>query len=163
MAVNASMPKAVANGIEELRALQDQVVGPSGWREVTQEMVNQFAELTGDDQWIHVDVERARRESPYGTTIAHGNLTLSLIDGLRRDLSEWWGFKLGVNYGWNKVRFPAPVVVGAKLRCYAQIVEVSDVGGGWHQVVTRFTVEVDGGEKPVCVADSVGRVLVDAG
>jgi len=163
MAVNASMPKAVANGIEELRALQDQVVGPSGWREVTQEMVNQFAELTGDDQWIHVDVERARRESPYGTTIAHGNLTLSLIDGLRRDLSEWSGFKLGVNYGWNKVRFPAPVLVGARVRCYAQIVEVTEVGGGWHQVVTRFTVEVDGGEKPVCVTDSVGRVLVDAG
>ncbi len=160
MAVNASMPKAVANGIEELRALQDQVVGPSDWREVTQEMANQFAALTGDDQWIHVDVERARRESPYGTTIAHGNLTLSLIDGLRRDLSEWSGFKLGVNYGWNKVRFPAPVVVGAKLRCYAQIVEVSEVGGGWHQVVTRFTVELDRGEKPVCVADSVGRVLV---
>lgn len=162
MAVNASMPKAVANGIKELRALQDQVVGPSEWREVTQEMVNRFAELTGDDQWIHVDVERARRESPYGTTIAHGNLTLSLIDGLRRDLSEWSGFKLGVNYGWNKVRFPAPVIVGARVRCYAQIVEVTEVGGGWHQVVTRFTVEVDGGEKPVCVADSVGRVLVDA-
>jgi len=163
MAVNASMPKAVANGIEELRALQDQVVGPSDWREVTQEMVDRFAELTGDDQWIHVDVERARRESPYGTTIAHGNLTLSLIDGLRRDLSEWSGFKLGVNYGWNKVRFPAPVLVGARVRCYAQIVEVTEVGGGWHQVVTRFTVEVDGGEKPVCVADSVGRVLVDVG
>jgi acyl dehydratase len=163
MAVNASMPKAVAHGIEELRALQDQVVGPSEWREVTQEMVDRFAELIGDDQWIHVDVERARRESPYGTTIAHGNLTLSLIDGLRRDLSEWSGFKLGVNYGWNKVRFPAPVLVGARVRCYAQIVEVTDVGGGWHQVVTRFTVEVDGGQKPVCVADSVGRLLVDAG
>jgi acyl dehydratase len=160
MAVNASMPKAVADGIEELRALQDQVVGPSDWREVSQEMVNRFAELTGDDQWIHVDLERAKRESPYGTTIAHGNLTLSLIDGLRRDLSEWSGFKLGVNYGWNKVRFPAPVLVGARVRCYAQIVEVSEVGGGWHQVVTRFTVEADGGEKPVCVADSVGRVLV---
>jgi acyl dehydratase len=160
MAVNASMPKAVADGIDELRALQDQVVGPSDWREVTQEMVNQFAELTGDDQWIHVDVERAQRESPFGTTIAHGNLTLSLIDGMRRDLSEWSGFKLGVNYGWNKVRFPAPVVVGARVRAYAQIVEVSEVGGGWHQIVTRFTVEVDGGEKPVCVADSVGRVLV---
>jgi acyl dehydratase len=159
MAVNASMPKAVAHGIEGLRALKDQVVGPSQWREVTQEMVNQFADLTGDHQWIHVDVERAKVESPFGTTIAHGNLTLSLIDGLRRDLNEWSGFSLGVNYGWNKVRFPAPVPVGARLRCYAQIVEVTDVGGGWHQVVTRFTVEVEGGEKPVCVADSVGRLL----
>ena len=161
MAVSASMPKSVAHGIDDLRAAQDQVVGPSQWREVTQAMVDRFAELTGDDQWIHVDVERAKRESPFGTTIAHGNLTLSLIDGLRRDLAEWSGFKLGVNYGWNKVRFPAPVVVGTRVRCYAQIVEVSDVGGGWHQVVTRFTVEADGTEKPVCVADSVGRLLVD--
>jgi acyl dehydratase len=161
MAVTASMPKSVAHGIEGLRALKDEVVGPSEWREVTQEMVNQFAELTGDHQWIHTDVERAKVESPFGTTIAHGNLTLSLIDGLRQDLSEWSGFKLGVNYGWNKVRFPAPVVVGAKVRCYAQIVEVEEIGGGWHQVVTRFTVETEGGEKPSCVADSVGRVLVD--
>jgi len=99
MAVSASMPKAVAHGIEGLRALKDQVVGPSQWREVTQEMVNQFADLTGDHQWIHVDVERAKVESPFGTTIAHGNLTLSLIDGLRRDLNEWSGFSLGVNYG----------------------------------------------------------------
>jgi acyl dehydratase len=162
MATGASIPKAVANGIEDLRALKDQVVGPSEWREVTQEMVNRFAELTGDDQWIHVDVERAKRESPFGATVAHGNLTLSLIDGLRRDLSDWSGFRLGVNYGWNKVRFPAPVVVGTRVRCSMQIVEVSEVGGGWHQVVTRCTVEAEGIEKPVCVADSVGRVLVDA-
>ena len=161
MAVSASMPRAVANGIEDVKALQDQVVGPSEWREVTQEMINRFAELSGDDQWIHVDAERAKTESPFGTTIAHGNLTLSLIDGLRQDLSEWSGFKLGVNYGWNKVRFPAPVPSGARVRCYLQIVEVSDLGGGWHQVVTRFTVEVEGNEKPACVADSVGRVLVD--
>ena len=161
MAGSASIPKAVAHGIEGLEALKDQVVGPSQWREVTQEMINQFAELTGDEQWIHVDVERAKVESPFGTTVAHGNLTLSLIDGLRKDLTEWSGFKLGVNYGWNKVRFPAPVASGARVRCYAQIVEVSDVGGGWYQVVTRFTVEVEGGEKPACVADSVGRVLAD--
>jgi acyl dehydratase len=161
LAVDASISKAVVSGIDDLRALQDQVVGPSPWCEVTQEMVNQFADLTGDHQWIHVDVERAKVESPFGTTIAHGNLTLSLIDGLRRDLSEWSGFKLGVNYGWNKVRFPAPVLVGAKLRCYSQFIEVSEVGGGWYQVVTRVTVEAEGGEKPVCVADSVGRLLVD--
>jgi acyl dehydratase len=161
MALSASITKAVAHGVEDLRALKGQVVGPSQWREVTQEMINQFAELTGDGQWIHVDVERAKVESPFGTTIAHGNLTLSLIDGLRRDLSEWTGFALGVNYGWNKVRFPAPVPAGTRVRCYAEIVEVSEVGGGWHQVVTRFTVEVEGSEKPACVADSVGRLLVD--
>jgi acyl dehydratase len=161
MAVSASMPKAVANGIEDVRALKDQVVGPSEWREVTQEMIDRFAELSDDDQWIHVDVERAKLESPFGTTIAHGNLTLSLIDGLRKDLSEWSGFKLGINYGWNKVRFPAPVVAGARVRCYLQVVEVSELGEGWYQIVTRFTVEAEGTEKPVCVADSVGRVLVD--
>jgi acyl dehydratase len=161
MAISADMPRSVAHGIDGLQALKDQIVGPSPWHEVTQEIVNQFAELTGDHQWIHVDVERAKLESPFGTTIAHGNLTLSLVDGLRQDLSKWSGFKLGVNYGWNKVRFPAPVIVGARVRCYAQLVEVSEVGGGWYQVVTRFTVEADGTEKPVCVADSVGRVLVD--
>jgi acyl dehydratase len=162
MALSASSSTAVARGIEDVRALKDQVIGPSAWREVTQEMIDQFADLSGDHQWIHVDVERASRESPFGTTIAHGNLTLSLIDGMRQDLNDWSGFTLGVNYGWNKVRFPAPVVVGARLRCYAQVVEVSDVGGGWHQIVTRFTVEAEGGEKPVCVADGVGRVLVEA-
>ena len=161
MAVSASMPKAVAHGIDDLRGLVNQVVGPSEWREVTQEMINQFAELSGDDQWIHVDVERAKTESPFGTTIAHGNLTLALIDGLRKNLTEWSGFKLGVNYGWNKVRFPAPVLAGARVRCYLQLVELTDLGGGWHQAVTRFTVEAEGTEKPVCVADGVGRVLVD--
>ena len=161
MAVTASMPRAVAHGIDDLRGLVSQVVGPSEWREVTQEMINQFAELSGDDQWIHVDVERAKTESPFGTTIAHGNLTLALIDGLRKDLTEWSGFKLGVNYGWNKVRFPAPVLAGARVRCYLQLVELTDLGSGWHQAVTRFTVEAEGTEKPVCVADGVGRVLVD--
>jgi acyl dehydratase len=160
VAVTASMPRAVAHGIDDLRGLVNQVVGPSEWREVTQQMINQFAELSGDDQWIHVDVERAKTESPFGTTIAHGNLTLALIDGLRKDLTEWSGFKLGVNYGWNKVRFPAPVLAGARVRCYLQLVELTDLGGGWHQAVTRFTVEAEGTEKPVCVADGVGRVLV---
>ena len=161
MAVSASIPKAVAHGIDDLRGLVNQVVGPSEWREVTQEMINDFAELSGDDQWIHVDVERAKSESPFGTTIAHGNLTLSLIDGLRKGLTEWSGFRLGVNYGWNKVRFPAPVLAGARVRCYLELVELTDLGGGWHQAVTRFTVEAEGTEKPVCVADGVGRVLVD--
>jgi len=164
MTLTASMPRATVEGIDDARALLNQVVGPSQWREVTQEMINRFAELTGDDQWIHVDVERAARESPFKATIAHGNLTLSLIDGMRKELSSWGGgFKLGVNYGWNKVRFPAPVLVGSRLRCFTEVVEISDVGGGWHQITTRVTVEAEGLEKPVCVADSVGRVLVDEG
>jgi acyl dehydratase len=147
------------NGIEEVRGLVGQTIGPSEWREVTQEDIDKFADLSGDDQWIHVDVERAEKESPFGTTIAHGNLTLSLIDGFRKDLIESTGFKLGVNYGWNKVRFPAPVPAGAKVRATAEVVEVTDVGGGWWQIVTRFTLEVEGNEKPCCVADSVGRAL----
>jgi acyl dehydratase len=149
----------VVEGIEGLQALQGQTIGPGEWREVTQEDINAFAELSGDDQWIHVDVERAEKESPFGTTIAHGNLTLSLVDGFRKDLIESTGFKLGVNYGWNKVRFPAPVPAGAKVRATAEVVEVTDVGGGWWQIVTRFTLEVEGNEKPCCVADSVGRAL----
>src|SRR4051795_8310854 len=96
------------NGIEEVRGLVGQTIGPSDWREVTQADIDAFADLSGDDQWIHVDVERAKTESPYGTTIAHGNLTLAMIDGFRPELFESTGFKLGVNYGWDKIPFPAP-------------------------------------------------------
>jgi acyl dehydratase len=148
------------NGIDELKALLGQTVGPSEWRTVTQEMINTFAEISGDDQWIHVDVERVKTESAFGTTIAHGNLTLSLIDGFRKDLVQSTGFRLGVNYGWNKVRFPAPVPAGGRVRASSEVVSVEDVGGGWWQVATKFTVELEGGEKPVCVAESVGRALV---
>ena len=157
------MALATVNGIEGLRELQGQKVGPSEWREVTQELINTFADISGDHQWIHVDVERAKKESPFGTTIAHGNLTLSMIDGFRLELIESSGFALGVNYGWNKVRFPAPVPAGSRVRATSEIVDVDDVGGGWYQVVTRVTVEVEGSEKPACVADSVGRVLVTEG
>jgi acyl dehydratase len=153
------MALVTADGVDGLKALIGQEVGPSEWREVTQELVNQFAEVSGDDQWIHTDVERAKRESPFGTTIAHGNLTLSLIDGFRLDLIQSSGFALGVNYGWNKVRFPAPVPVGSRVRATAEVVSVDDVGGNWFQVVTRFKVEVEGSEKPACVAESVGRAL----
>jgi acyl dehydratase len=146
-------------GIEGLRSLVGQEVGPSEWREVTQEMIDAFAELSGDDQWIHVDVERAATESPFGTTVAHGNLTLSLIDGFRRELIAATGFALGVNYGWNRVRFPAPVPSGSRVRAKGEVLSVEDVGSGWYQVVTKFTVEVDGQEKPACVAESVGRAL----
>ena len=153
------MAQVTVEGVDELRALIGQEVGPSDWREVTQEDIDTFARLSGDDQWIHVDVERAKNESPFGTTVAHGNLTLSMIDGLRRDLIESTGFKLGVNYGWNKIRFPAPVPSGSKVRATAEIMSVDDVGGGWVQVVTKFTVEAEGSDKPVCVAESVGRAL----
>jgi acyl dehydratase len=147
------------NGVEGMKALIGETIGPSEWREVTQQDINAFADLTGDHQWIHTDVERAAKESPFGTTIAHGNLTLSMTDGLRIEMMSSTGFTLGINYGWNKVRFPAPVPAGKKIRATAEVVEVEDVGGGFFQVVTRFVVEVEGSDKPCCVADSVGRVL----
>ena len=153
------MALVTTNGIDELKALIGQKVGPGEWREVTQDLINTFAEVSGDDQWIHVDVERAKNESPFGTTVAHGNLTLSMIDGLRLGLLKSEGFVLGVNYGWNKVRFPAPVPSGSRIRASAEVLSVDEVGGGWYQVVTRFTVEVEGNEKPACVAESVGRAL----
>lgn len=155
------MALAQINGIEDMKDSVGQTVGPGEWRQVTQEDINDFARISGDDQWIHIDVERAKTESPFGTTIAHGNLTLSIIDGLRLPLIETTGFKLGVNYGWNKVRFPAPVPAGSNIRASVEVASVDDVGGGWYQVVTLITVDLEGSEKPCCVAEHVGRVLAD--
>ena len=154
------MEPVVIDGIEGARELIGKTIGPSDWREVTQGDIDLFADLSGDDQWIHVDVERAKNESPYGVTIAHGNLTLSLIDGFRKRLISVTGVKLGVNYGWNKVRFTAPVPAGSRVRATAEIISIDELDGGWFQQVTRFTLEVEGTEKPCCVADSVGRALV---
>jgi acyl dehydratase len=130
--------------------------GPSSWLEITQERIDGFAEATGDHQWIHVDPEQAA-QGPFGTTIAHGFLTLSLlvkfIDEVRPSAGE---FRMGINYGVNRVRFPAPVPVGSRLRAHFKVLEVTDVEGGI-QVVTEGTVEREGGEKPVCVAEMVSR------
>ena len=156
------MATVEVNGIEEMEALVGREIGPSGWRTVTQADIDAFAELSGDHQWIHVDAERAKGESPFGTTIAHGNLTLSMVDGFRQELISSSGFAMGLNYGWDKIRFPAPVPVDSKIRAKAEVVSVEDKGGGWYQVVTRFTLEVEGGEKPCFVGDSVTRVLVSA-
>jgi acyl dehydratase len=148
------------NGIEELKALVGRTVGPSDWRELTQADIDTFADLARDHQWIHVDVERAKTESPFGTTVAHGNLTLSTIDGFRPGLMESTGFKMGVNYGWNKVRFPAPVPAGSRIRASVETLSVDELGDGWYQIAQKWTVEVEGSEKPACVAESVGRLLV---
>jgi acyl dehydratase len=151
--------------IERLRALIGVQRGPSSWRTITQEDIDLFAKITGDHQWIHVDVERAKRESPFGTTIAHGNLTLSVIDGLReqisaRDEADLEHIALGVNMGWNRVRFPAPVPAGSKVCATAELVSVEEKGGGWWEIVDRFTIQTEGGDKPACVAESVGRIML---
>ena len=135
--------------------------GPSAWRRVTQDEIDAFARISGDRQWSHTDVARAERESPFGTTIAHGNLTLSLIDGFRDELlgAAPPGAKLGVNLGYDRVRFPAPVRSGSKVRATMEITGVRELDDGWVQIVQRFTLEVDDETKPACVADSVVRVL----
>ena len=153
------MPAVEVNGVEGMRELVGEELGPSDWRTVTQDDIDTFARVSGDDQWIHVDVERAARESPFGTTIAHGNLTLSLVDGFRKELIAAEGFALGVNYGWNKIRFPSPVPVDSKVRAKAEVVSLDELGDGWFQVVTRFTLVVEGADKPCFVGDSVTRVL----
>jgi len=148
-----------ARGMAEVQAVVGQQVGPTAWRVVTQEMVNTFARLSGDHQWIHVDTERAIRESPYGCTIAHGNLTLGMVDGFRDALVHLEGVALGVNYGWNRVRFPAPVKIPARLRASLVLLSMEKLESGWWQLVQRFTVEAEGESKPVCVAESVVRVV----
>src|SRR5215203_1106938 len=110
------MPAAEVNGVEGMKGLVGQEVGPSEWRTITQADIDAFAKLSGDHQWIHVDPERAKTESPYGTTIAHGNLTLATVDGFRTELINSTGFALGVNYGWNKIRLPAPRQSRGRLR-----------------------------------------------
>jgi acyl dehydratase len=148
------------NGIDELRALVGKTLGPSDWREVTQEDIDKFADVSDDHQWIHVDVERAKKESPFGTTIAHGNLTLCLCDSFRPQLFPAEdNFRMGINYGWNKVRFTSPVKAGARIRGSLETLSVDEVGDGWYQLVQKWTVEIEGEEKPALFAESVVRVL----
>ena len=141
----------------ELAGLQGQELGSSDWYEVTQEAVNLFADATGDHQWIHVDVERAKKESPFGGPIAHGYLTLSLLVPLLAQVLTVSDAVMGVNYGLNKVRFPSPVPVGSKVRASASLKEVTEFAGGLQYSLT-VTVEREGGDKPVCVAEPVYRV-----
>jgi acyl dehydratase len=143
-------------GLEELKAAHGDTLGTSDWHEVTQKDVDAFADVTGDHQFIHVDVERAK-QTPFGGTIAHGFFTLSLLPYLNNQVFALEGFAFALNYGLNKVRFPAPVPVGAKVRSSPRIKEVTDVPGG-AQIVFETTFEIEGGEKPVCVAESVVRV-----
>ena len=143
--------------LAELPGLAGQELGTSDWREVTQDAVNLFADATGDHQWIHVDVERAKAESPFGGPIAHGYLTLSLLVPLLAQALTVSDAAMGVNYGLNKVRFPSPVPVGSKVRASATLKDVTEFPGGLQYTLT-VTVEREGGEKPVCIAEPVYRV-----
>jgi len=142
--------------VEELKSLVGQEVTVTDWFEVSQERVNQFAEATGDHQWIHLDVERCRRESPFGGTIAHGFLTLSLLPMIMQDGIAMPPSRLSINYGLNKVRFPAPLPVGGKVRGRIFLQDVEDIEGGI-QIVWKVTIERDEGDKPVCVAEPIVR------
>ena len=126
--------------------------------EITQERVNQFADATGDHQWIHIDPERAAAESPYGATIAHGYLTLSLTNMFLPNLITVEQISMGINYGVNKVRFPAPVPVGSRVRVGAELSSVDEITGGVQAVIT-ITVEVEGSPKPACVVESLTRYM----
>ncbi len=142
--------------ISELLPLVGQPVATSEWLTITQEQVNQFAQATGDHQWIHVDVERARA-GPFGAPIAHGFLTLSLLPWFFDTTVVVRSTRMGVNYGLNKVRFPAPVPVGSRLRAHLTLLSCEPVEGDGMQVTWRVSVEREGSEKPVCVAESIAR------
>ena len=150
------MPARVVESIQGLKDLIGQEIGPTDWFTVTQDRIGQFAEATEDRQWIHLDRERARSESPYGTTIVHGFLTLSLLSHLMKETIEVRGVRMGVNYGLNRVRFPAAVRSGSRIRARVTINSVKDSPGG-SEAVFAFTVECEGSDKPCCVAEWIVR------
>ena len=152
------MAATTIDGIDGLKATVGEHLGYSDYVEITQEQVNLFADATGDHQWIHVDVERAKA-GPFGGPIAHGYLTLSLSPALLPQILHVTGVAMGVNYGCNKVRFPSPVPVGSKLRLGAKLVGVEDVAGG-AQMTMELTFETEGAAKPSCVAEVVFRYYV---
>ncbi len=143
-------------GLEDAKSRTGQEIGVSDWLLIEQDRVDGFARVTGDQQWIHVDVERAKRESPFGGPIAHGYLTLSLLAKFALECVEVEGVKLAVNYGLNRVRFASPVKVGSRVRARFVLGAVEDIPGG-AQMLWQATVEIEGGDKPACVAEMVTR------
>jgi acyl dehydratase len=143
-------------GLDELKQAEGEELGVSDWHEVSQKDIDAFADATGDHQWIHVDPERATKESPFGGPIAHGYLTLSLLVPLFGGVLRVTDTVMGVNYGLNKVRFPSPVPVGSKVRLTATLTNIEDIAGG-KQLTFSCVIEREGGDKPVCIAEPVYR------
>ncbi|MCL4183262.1 MAG: MaoC family dehydratase [Burkholderiaceae bacterium] len=146
----------VFESLAELPPLVGQEIAVSDWVKVTQQRIDQFAEATGDHQWIHVDPQRAA-SGPFGTTIAHGYLTLSMLPLFAQSALEFRGVRMAVNYGLNRVRFMSPVPVDSELRARFKLVSVEDIAGNGMQVTTEVTVERKGGDRPVCVAEAIAR------
>lgn len=147
----------IFNGIDELTAAVGEHLGYSEWHEITQQQIDTFADATGDHQWIHVDPQKAAA-GPFGTTIAHGYLTLSLLPMLCWEVYKVEGVSMGINYGSNKVRFPSVVPVGSRVRAGVELAEVTPTPKGV-QVVSRVTVEIDGNDAPACVAEAVSLIV----
>ncbi len=143
------------HGIEGVKSKAGQAWGQSDWLRLTQDRIDKFADATGDHQWIHVDPDRAKA-SQFGSTIAHGFLTLSLIPALSAALVNIEGVRMGINYGLNKVRFPSPIRVGSRIRAASKNLSIEDIEGGV-QVVNQVTIEIEGNDKPACVAETVSR------
>ncbi len=150
------MPRKFQNPDALKEAIGEQL-GRSDWLEITQQRIDQFAEATGDHQWIHVDPVRAK-SGPFGATIAHGYLTQSLVNLFLPQIIEVHGISMGINYGADRLRFPAPVPVGSRIRGSAELVEVNDVKGGV-QAKIRVTVEIEGNDRPACVIDTISRYI----
>ncbi|TVT61316.1 MaoC family dehydratase [Amycolatopsis rhizosphaerae] len=157
-AETAQEDRLVVRGLAGLRAAVGTMLGPTAWLSIDQQRIDAFADVTGDHQWIHVDPGRAR-ESPFGSTIAHGYLTLSLCNYFLPQLLSVEGVSMGLNYGANRVRFPAPVPTGARIRGRGEILTCEDIPGGV-QATIRIVAEVEGGTKPGCVVETLNRWLV---
>lgn len=145
--------------IDDAQALIGKELGVGDWLEIDQKRINDFADATGDHQWIHIDAERARAESPYRAPIAHGFLTLSLIPALSKDNFRVENAKLAINYGLNKVRFLAAVPVNSRVRARSELIEAAEVKGGAVNLTVLHTIEIEGSDKPAAVAETIVRVV----
>jgi acyl dehydratase len=149
----------VITSIDDAGAAVGEELGVSDWQEIDQERINAFADATGDHQWIHIDADRAKNESPYGTTIAHGFLTLSMIPALTKDNYRVENAKMAINYGLNKVRFIAAVPSGGRIRARSELVDAAEVDDNTVNLTVKHTIELDGSNKPAAVAETIVRVL----